>query len=288
MSHVKLDRSDGSVATVNCILLAALRSGTTVLGDSVSRAFGAVLPKEIFVAGNALPDVDYRRDSNVQTRTNFFNFRRDLYRSRPELSYPTRQNQEYLFRAYLEHIERLEKASKFLIDIKYSSFHHLDSFYRFAGDPPGLIEIIRCLDLPVVHLRRNNLFARYCSLTHALNTDIWATTTCPGDFTPFAVDTADCLDHMARNAAIADQVDGWFEGRRIYQLEYETLWENGRWSPVVSQTFEDIFGPPVAPLAEPRLRKVMPPLRSMITNRDEVLSALRGTAFLPMAEAELS
>ncbi len=276
------------MTTVHCIILAAARSGTTVLGDSVAEAFGAVLPKEIFVARNAVPDADYRRDGDVRTRTNFFNFRRDMHRSRPDLSYPTRQNQEYLFRAYLEHIERLEKSSKFLIDIKYSSFHHLDSFYRLAGDLPGVIDIIRTLDLPVVHLRRRNLFARYCSLVHALETDVWATTTGPGAFQPFAIDTADCLDHMSRTAAIAAQVDGWFEGRRIHQLEYETLWErDGRWSPVVSRTFEDIFGAPVAPLSEPRLRKVTPPLHALIKNRADVIAALSGTPFARMAEEAL-
>src|SRR5690348_16478378 len=115
---------------VNCILLAAPRTGTTVLGQAVTQAFSAAWPKEIFNDAYADPSLDYRRARDIKQRTNFFNYRQEAFRKNPALSYPSKENQTFLFRTYLVELAELERADRFLIDIKYTSLHHLDSYWR--------------------------------------------------------------------------------------------------------------------------------------------------------------
>ena len=70
----------------------------------------------------------------------------------------------------------------------------------------------------------------------------------------------------------------------MHELEYESLLEGHGFSKKVEEAFSEIYGmAPVQPLAT-RHRKVTPPLRDVVTNKDEVLSALRGTDYLDMAE----
>ena len=76
-----------------------------------------------------------------------------MLRKRPELSYPSRENQEFLFRTYLDHLGELEQAERLLVDIKYTSLHHLNTYWNLPSVRPGLVSIIRELKLPVVHLK---------------------------------------------------------------------------------------------------------------------------------------
>src|SRR5690349_14961359 len=146
-----------------CIICAAPRSGTTFLGDAVTTAYEAAWPEEIFHEFHAGPGLDYRVAEDPQERANFFSFRAEAASQRPEFMYPDRASRERLFDAYLDNLRTLFPGSdRFLLDIKYNSWHHLDGFWRMPVDPPGLIDLLQAKDIPVVHLVRN-CFAQYCS-----------------------------------------------------------------------------------------------------------------------------
>ena len=80
----------------------------------------------------------------------------------------------------------------------------------------------------------------------------------------------------------------WLAGYPVYELEYESLLDGNGFSKKVEQTFAEIYGmAPVEPLSTVHL-KVTPPLRDIVTNRDEVLTLLKGTDYEAMAEEALA
>lgn len=272
--------------SVFCILLGPPRSGTTLLGHAVTHAFGAAWPKEIFSEAYAEPALDYRRATDIKQRANFFNFRREALQARPELSYPSRENQSQLFRNYLDQLVEHEGAERFLIDAKYTSLHHLDFYWRTPREKPGFISIVRQLGLPAVHLKRRNTFALYCSLAYAETTGVWVAVDDPTPQT-IVIDTARCLRYMAEMQEMTKRVDDWLSGHPMFTLEYETMIKDGEWSTEVTDTFMAVFGTrPAAPLTLP-YRKVTPPLRQLVQNIDEVLASTRNSPFRNLIEDAL-
>lgn len=259
-----------------------------MLGDAVARSFELTWPQEIFNDAFADPDVDYLSATDLRVRANFFNFRHQLLRERPELSYPSETNQLLLWQKYIENLGDIPSGIHYLLDVKYSSWHHLDEYWKTGYSEPGLLRFIAKLDLPVVHLRRANVFAQYCSQIYAETTGIWAKTDKKrGRRRKIRIDTGRCLKHMSDVAARAERVRGWLRKGRYWELEYEKLLVDSQFSSDVVDTFSEVFGNrPAVPL-KTRYKKVTPPLQQVIANGDEVLERLEGTPFLAMAEEAL-
>ena len=83
-------------------------------------------------------------------------------------------------------------------------------------------------------------------------------------------------------------VRGWFFEYPVFELEYETMLEEGKWSDQVCDMFSQIYGVrPSTPLAM-AYRKTTPPLGKIVRNAEEVLIALHGSPFHAMAEQALN
>jgi hypothetical protein len=273
--------------TVSCMLFAAPRSGTTLLGDAVSRSFEAAWPQEIFDEAYTRPEGDYRADPDLRVRANFFNYRNERLREDSRLSYPSKSNQSNLFNAYVQNLYRSEGAERFLIDIKYTSVHHLDSYWRLPYGRPNLIGFVHDLGLPVAHLTRRNLFALYCSQRYAEITGIWATLEGDRAPEPMAIEPRHCRRFMTEMYTLAERFRDWLADYPVHELEYESLMSGPEFSDRVRETFTRIYGISArSPLAT-RYHKVTPPLRAIVSNAQEVLESLRGTPFLAMAEESL-
>ena len=100
-----------------CVLLAAPRSGTTVLGDTLSAAFGAEWLQEIFHEDFVDPSVDFRNSEDVFKKGSFFNFRYDLYKSYPSFSLPSLENQKLLFSLYIKSLKELFPDKLLIADV---------------------------------------------------------------------------------------------------------------------------------------------------------------------------
>jgi hypothetical protein len=155
-----------------CVICAAPRSGTTLLAEALERAYDLASPSEVFHEAHANPTVELANVRHAVQRSNFFRFRTNCIRERPELLSPDYAARQELFDTYLDHLRKVFEKDRFLIDVKYNSWHHLDGFWRFPTDPPGLIRLLRERKITVVHLVRENLFALYCSLRMAELTDV--------------------------------------------------------------------------------------------------------------------
>jgi len=273
---------------VFCILLADARSGTTLLGDAVSRSFRVVWPGEIFHDEFANARLDFRSSEKISERFSFFNFRHEVFKTRPELSMPSPANQSLLLREYLEYLKSCEPAGRYLLDVKYASWHHLEPYWRTLQSRPHLLKEAMRLHLPLVHLKRSNLFALYCSQQLATETGVWHVyQERPASDVRLTLDIPRCLRELDLIRSSQRMFDHWLAGY-AHELEYETLISADGFSTQVEQTFTQVYGiAPAEPLSTVHW-KVTPPLRHIVVNKDDVLSALRGTDFQKMAEEVLS
>lgn len=271
-----------------CVICAAPRSGTVLLEEAVSRAYQTAWPSEIFDEAFARPGVDYRHSPDAPLRGNFFNFRDEAVRSRPELLFPHLDARRQLFELYLDNLRTLFPNERFLLDIKYTSSHHLDGFWRSPADPPGLIELIRELNIPVVHLVRRNLFSLYVSLRIATISGIWSRTPSkPANRTPLTVDPEPCRLWMANMARTQKLFADWLGACRVYNLTYECLTEEGGFAKTVSGVFTEIFGRPPECDITPGYGKVLPPLGQVVQNALEVRDYFAGSEFENFVNAAL-
>ncbi len=261
-----------------------------MLGDAVSRGFGATWPHEIFHRRHAGPEIDFRSSDDIEKRYNFFNFRYELFRTKPELSFPSRQNQSAIFDSFLEYMASSAQSDRHLLDVKYSSWHHLNWYWTRPLQRPFLLQHVMKRRLPIVHLKRDNLFALYCSHRLAEETNLWRTTGkgIEQSRQPLTIDVAHCRQRLEESRATTQLFDEWLGNYPRYEMKYEELLAGDKFSETVVQAFTQIYGsPPPAALATVYV-KVTPPLREIVVNRDEVLAELRGTDFMEMAEKALS
>lgn len=256
-----------------------------MLGDAISRSFLALWPNEVFHDGYADPELDFRSSKNLSQRLGFFNFRHDVLKTRPELSMPSPANQSLLLTEYLEYLATSERADRYLLDVKHTSWHHLEPYWRIFYDRPHMLSEAMRLRLPLVHLKRSNLFALYCSQKFAMETDVWhVLENRAGSDHGMTIDVAHCVSELQNFDAAQRMFDRWLADYPVHELVYEALLTPGGFAKNVEQAFIEIYGvTPVQPLSTV-YRKVTPPLRDVVINKDEVLSALRGTDFRGMAE----
>jgi hypothetical protein len=198
-------------------------------------------------------------------------------------------HQSLIFDEYLSYLTRSENAERYLLDVKYTSWHHLDSYWRVFHQCPDLLTEVKKRRLPLVHLKRSNLLALYCSQKLAEQTGVWRSfeDNASAD-RRLTIDVSRCIRELDDMRSMQRLFDRWLFGYPVRVLEYETLLDADGFSKKVEDTFAAIYGiAPLQPLSTLH-RKVTPPLREVVVNKDEVLSALAGTDFQAMAEAVLS
>jgi tetratricopeptide (TPR) repeat protein len=276
------ERSCPDFPIAACIVLAAPRTGSTVLGHSVGDAWHADFLGEVF---HDEPQDDF-------FSANFFRFRCDLLEAEPSLSVPTLNNQRKIFHRYCEYLQSISPSGAVIMDLKYYSWHHLNSCFVLPHEPPTLIEFIRKAQWPVVHLVRENLFALHCSLHLSQKRGIWHKSVAAEpdhDHPTLVVDVETCRQEMEHLQSATTLFNGWFEGYgNLHHLTYERLFDGSRFSSAVEDAFAKIFREPAIKPLVPAMRKVTPPLKEVVENADEVLRGLAGTPFHSMAEEALA
>lgn len=271
-----------------CILLAAARSGTQVLGLAAAKSFGARWLKEVFHEDVADPAVDLASEPDIAKKSSFFNFRHQRLREANELSYPSEANQRALFVEYLNYLVDRFGQTALLMDIKYNSWHHLNAYWSYFFDPPGLVKLVREYKIPVVHLVRENSFAQYCSVELATKTGIWYSAVPIEQSASLHIDVRHCEYRLHMIEKTTEMFKRWFDGHRVYDLSYESMIGSDGFSPKAREIFVNIFGrEPRSPL-EPEHKKVSPPLHTVIANSDAVRRHFRGSKYSDMIDRALA
>ena len=271
-----------------CIICAAPRSGTTFLGDSVRRAYEAAWPGEIFYEVRLEPGIDPRNVEDRHARGNFFTLRARALHQRPELTYPDIDARRALFDLYLDSLRTGFPERRFLLDVKYTSWHHLDGYWRGPKDPPGLIELVREKNIPVVHLVRQNVFALYCSQRLAETSGKWERQAgTPANTGTLTIHPEECHQWMIDMVNTQKMFTKWLAGCTVHALTYENLLDRGSFAHEVAETFTAIFGSqPIRPWTT-SFAKVLPPLNRVIENGQTVADYFQGTEFESFVKSSL-
>jgi hypothetical protein len=253
------------------ILLARQRSGTNPL-----RAVLGSHP-EIF----CFPEVFNNRVAPRQrlgAQANYFNFvTRNTERDSGDAL--RRDDDEEVFLDFLEYLRCFTPKRFLLIDVKYSSTHHVTKAWRFVTEEPHLFLLIRKHRLRVLNLRRSN-YLRYClSELKAQATRRWtlldkSSAESPQVDQTIEVDIRWLLTTLelcrSEDAAVSRSFENY---SRLLRLEYEDLFPQ--------------LGAPMSAETKPRHRKQsLLGLEETIQNYEEVAEALRGTEFEHCLEDE--
>ena len=144
-------------ATQPVFVIATQRSGTNLLRKSLAAT-------DLFFDLNEVFDPFHAE---------YWAFKKQQIMESPELSLPTEGNQLKLWHGYLS--QRLSKIEKpfTLIDVKYTSMHHLDSLWHEHGSVPFLVQWLSANRFPVIHIIRASVLDTYVSNLLACRLQIW-------------------------------------------------------------------------------------------------------------------
>ena len=273
-----------------CIILAGQRTGSTGFGRGLAQLLDFKWLGEIFHSDFADPATDLDLESNINKRANFFNYRYHRCRIDPTLTFPTKKNQVQLFQGYMDFIADSFNNQGVIVDIKYTSLHHLDTYWLWPNTMPFLLELIRQTEIPVVHVVRENLFAQYCSYKLAMKSDYWHRRPGEGQSAgTLTLDVEDAENFMNVMRSWAAHVQGWLiDYKTYYVLKYEEIFEDDFLSKEVVQIFSDMFSCNSKRLAPVPTRKVTPHLSKVVENIDEVLEHFKETQYDEMVRKSLT
>jgi hypothetical protein len=205
----------------------------------------------------------------------------------PALSLPSLDNQRRLFEDYLEHLRTLASGAH-IAAIKYSSWHHFDTYWRDPLAPPRLVEWVRQAGLPVIHLRRKNRFLQYLSLIRAQNSKQWHSFNGRSATPAMEVSPKLALGGMRRVQQLEESYAAWFDGHDpLVETTYEELFETRHALEATLPRLIRHLGYELGAKPDPQLVKLSPPARGLVTNSKEVLDELRGTPFYEDARIAL-
>jgi LPS sulfotransferase NodH len=263
-----------------CIICAAPRSGTTLLGTAVSSAFDVGYPGEIFLEAEA--DSIALNDDRAVGPENFFRFRSEAIARNPRLLSPERNLRSELFDLYLDYLHQVLSNQRLLLDIKYTSWHHFNGFWRLPTDPPGLFDLARERNIEIVHVVRRNVFAQYCSLAAAMQTGVWEKEIWKpdGPKIKLRINLDACHRWMVSVSDAQRLFEKWLVGFSVQTLVYEDLLLNGeRFSPEVIDVFTRIFGRAPSQKLPVVYKKILPALRDVVEDTEAVIEYFEGTEF---------
>ncbi len=272
------------------IILAGQRTGSTGLGRGLAQLLDYQWLGEIFHSDFADPATDLDLESNINKRANFFNYRYHRCQGDPTLTFPSKKNQEQLFQGYMDFILDRFNNNGVIVDIKYTSLHHLDTYWLWPNSIPFLLKLIRQAEIPVVHVVRENLFAQYCSYQLAVKNNFWHRR--PGEDQPegtLTLDVKDAERFMNVMRSWTAHVQGWLVDYKPYHtLKYEEIFEGDFLSKEVVQIFGDTVSSKLNRQAPVPTRKVTPPLGEVVDNIGGVLEHFKETEYDEMVRKSLT
>ena len=249
------------VTTKPIVLLSVQRSGTNFL-RRVMGSHPAIDPLfgEIF-------DPNY-----IKQPLNFFNFYRRAVVGDPSLCLPDKRL--LAFELFIEYLDHQVAANHYILDIKYGSIRHLESYW--PGDREVLTKYLIKQKWPVIHLIRTDLLAATFSHIRARETGVWMTKG-PDHCDTFStcVDPPALLRAMAQRRQAIQRYRRDFKGAKLLELVYEQVIDgpNGINETTLEQLGE-FLGLADQFSRTPETKKLITqPMNQALQNYDEVITA---------------
>ena len=222
----------------------------------------------------------------LRPSANYFNYYEKLVRGDPSLSVPTPEARQDTLRRYLDFL-CLQWPNMFVtIDVKYDSTHHFESVWSRPHRIPALFEFLKADRVPILHIKRRDVFAKYCSLQLAEATGTWHITTAGANSSiTFHLATENLVAELDAMLALQREFTAFLqEYEPSHELYYEDMFDEPGFSRHAGEVVGSLIGRDIA-LPAPSLHKTTPPLRQVILNWPDVFRALRDSPYEGLAQA---
>jgi len=252
-----------------CMLIARQRSGTGALGSLLDQH------KDIKYLGEV-----FHNDA-INNEPNYFNFLQGLIAQDNLFGLPG--NAEGKLDKYIEYLNGYSVKNNKIIDVKYRSLHHFNGYWHGPTDCPVIVDLARKINLPIIHLTRNNLLKTYISGQLADINSVWHAR----DKSELKIETV-TLD-VNKTLSWLNNIDYEVEKMRFFlrnysnviHIEYEQLFRsNGVLTDVVSKKIETLLN--VTDVEEAKsvfVKQASDNLEKVIENYREVEFKLSNTKF---------
>lgn len=260
-------------------LIAPQRTGTTVLRETLAATqlfdpFGEVFHPE---KGEYYSFFGFLNQDNAY----------QLY------LFPSPENIDKLFEKFMQWLlEKGARKYKF-VDVKQNSLHHFNPIWQHPSQPPHLLNLLRKYELPILRLKRKNLFNQALSTIVASHTGTWHVrkgSRLNLERVALKVPPKP-LEMTLRKLSFDNRiVDSALAGyHRLLKLDYETLFQE-------NQLNADFPGKLASLLNDMTLRAISLDLvleksisqqKNLVSNRAQLLRHFRGTKFAWMLEEAL-
>jgi len=260
------------------VILAAQRSGTNFLRSLLSNTGSFSDMNEIFhVQGSLQQSAPF---------TNYLAYSRDQIQQDPSLAAPDYNQASELFRKYLQQLEaQIPDSAIPLLDVKYNSTHQLNPVFCNPLEPPHFFKVVRELKLPLIHLVRENLLARYASAVVAEATKTFVLYENKPPAPPrLQINISDMMRDLER---VRSEIE-WGRATlkdygRCLEISYEAISEDAD-NPLgqIKAALEKLTGVALPDKLHASTTRLIPSVSAVVQNTDEVRLALLGTEFESM------
>lgn len=252
-------------------VIAKQRSGTNLLRKSLASTCWFEDRDEIF---------HFRRDLGV-----FWLHRALMIARDPELSIPNQENQEKMFESFLSVYANDERAFS-LIDVKYNSFHNLNSMFHDHAIRPNILDLIAKKDYPVIHLIRKDWIAGFVSLQVARDRNVFVDKTDGRECNrTINISVSHLINYLKKLELEVRRTRNWFNAEkpiRWIELEFESLIDGkGEFSFTVANQIQQFLKIPLAFEPHVLTKKIISrPYWELVSNfESEVVPALNQSGF---------
>jgi len=195
-------------ATRPVFVVATQRSGTNLLRKSLAAT-------DLFFDLNEVFDPFHAE---------FWKFKQQRIVESSSLSLPTEENQLALWHGYLQ--QRLSEIEKpfTLIDVKYTSMHHLDSLWHEHGSESFLVRWLAANQFPVIHVVRENVLDTHVSNLLACRLQVWdAKDASVAEGVSFRLDPVETKVEIERRMLQIQMVRRLLKPLNCIEAKYESL-----------------------------------------------------------------
>lgn len=272
------------------VITAFQRSGTTALGEQLGGA-----PKLAYW-GEVFHPAGYRADETsaklrLRPAANWFRFVEDglpsAFRTGPQDEDAKRE----AWKAYTGRLMTSGSGRRPILDVKYNSWHHLESAWSPVGGRPFLMTLLEEQGAGFVHLVRRNTLAQALSEVFAHESGLWHRRFGRAAETEnfrCAADTQGLLAQMRESRRAAEVVRRLLIGLPHVELIYETAYDARGDLSDEARRMLLALGVDAGPRSSgPVLGRTGQDPRDWLGNMDEVREALAGTEFEELLEPTL-
>lgn len=205
-------------------------------------------------------------------KLSFFNFYQRAVADDPTLCLPNKRIAA--FEKYIEFLDENVAADHYVLDIKYASLRHMESYWPSGKEV--LTQYIIDRQWPVIHLIRTDLLAAILSQMRARETGVWMTKNADhSDTFSTTVDPVGIVSSVAGRRHAIEKYRRDFQGARLLELIYEEFVDapNGISEPGMER-IREFLGVTDEFSRTPETRKLITqPLSQTIENYEDVLAA---------------